>query len=84
MQEMLECLRSCDKDYVAGLKKLREVSSDCPCCILAAIRQSGLQEGCADEDGYTPGVDFGFNFKEEMASKWSDINNDTYEQAHHG
>jgi hypothetical protein len=74
MPELQAALRSCGTDWVAGLAALRVAAHDCPACILAALRQSGLQKGVADEDGYAPGVDFGFNFKEEMEKKFAEFN----------
>jgi hypothetical protein len=54
----------------------REVCGNCPCCILAAVRQSGLCKGHADEEGYTEPVigEEQFNFKEELASMWAEEN----------
>src|ERR1700734_890485 len=36
---------------------LRDATEGCPACMLAAIRQSGLQAGVIDEGGYSNGVD---------------------------
>ena len=59
------------------MKALREATEDCPACILAAIRQSKVQQSMADGDdevGYNPtaldgmtwdGYTLGFNFKTE-------------------
>ena len=66
----------------AGMKALRELAQDCPACMLAAIRQSGLWERlCSadcDEDGCLPsgyGSCFcGFDFKKEAAEFWAEVN----------
>lgn len=63
-------------DEDRGISALRELAEDCPCCMLAAIRQSGLGKGYADEDGYDPpwiGKEQ-FNFKEELARLWANKN----------
>lgn len=72
------------EDWQAKMTELREQAEHCPCCILAAIRQSGVQKGLyePDEDGWPdlrhmhwrePGaaggdVMLGFDFKEEKKS----------------
>lgn len=63
-----------DKDWVAAREELRKAADDCPACMLAAIRQSGLQKWCVDEDGIDTGADFQFDFKAEMASFWEAVN----------
>lgn len=62
-----------DALWQGGLEKAKEVSSDCPPCILAALRATGLCKGTTDEDGYTPPA-IEYNFKAEMEQKWKDIN----------
>jgi hypothetical protein len=54
-----------------GLKKLRELAQSCPACMLAAIRQSGIQSA-PDDEGFGKSVDF--DFKKEKESFFSDIN----------
>lgn len=44
-----------------ALKALRDLTSNCPACILAALRQKGIP---------VPAVE-GFNFKSELAEFWS-------------
>lgn len=62
-----------------GMTELREDSNNCPACILAAIRCSGLQKYDPDpETGENCGPDFKFNFKQELASMWSCINDDNH------
>jgi hypothetical protein len=58
---------------IETLKELREISDECPACILAAIRQTGIQKVTIDEDGVS-GIDLKFNFKEELAAMWHNIN----------
>ena len=48
----------------ACLAQVRNVSNNCPACIMAAIRQSGIP---------VPAVS-GFNFTEEMRKVWADSN----------
>lgn len=48
-----------------ALAQVREVSNNCPACIMAAIRQSGIPVPAVSD----------FNFTKEMRSVWSDINN---------
>ena len=59
-----------DALWQGGLEKAREVSV--ASCILAALL--GLCKGHVDEEGYVP-PKIEYNFKAEMQSKWSDINN---------
>lgn len=67
--ELVACLSKAKDDF--GMKELRALSSDCPACILAAIRQSGLQRFYADEEGTDPGVNFNFDFKKELQEFWN-------------
>jgi hypothetical protein len=61
-----------------GLAVLRNLAGNCPTCILAAIRASGLQRPmtfdsngeCAD-----PGFHVEFEFRDELKSWWADVNN---------
>jgi hypothetical protein len=48
-----------------GMKALRDLTNNCPACILAALRQKGIP---------VPMVD-GFDFKAELAEFWSEFNN---------
>lgn len=54
----------------AGLDQARNVSNNCPACIMAAIRQSGIP---------VPAVS-GFSFTEEMRSAWREFNSRGYER----
>jgi hypothetical protein len=53
------------------LERLRAKTNNCPTCILAAIRQSGLQAG-PDEDG--SGFSVAFNYRAELADFWKEYN----------
>lgn len=50
-------------DWPARMKALREAVCNCPCCILAVIRQTGA---------VTPAPVF--DFKEEMAARMREVN----------
>jgi len=75
MKELLELLPEHNpQDFVfrfgaenepieAGIKKLREVTEDCPACILAALRQRGI-----------PVPATSFDFKKECEAAWADFN----------
>lgn len=68
----------------AAMDELRILSDNCPACILAAIRQSGLQKVQLDEEGVNHGIDFEFDFKKELAEFWSVVNDAAYQaQSHH-
>jgi hypothetical protein len=73
---LIEALRSGQQDGDHGLARLREAAEDCPACILAAIRQSGLCRGYGDEEGYTPPAigQKQFDFKKEMAEIFNSKN----------
>lgn len=68
MPEIIKALRE------VGLDAAKEVTSDCPVCILAGLRQSGLGKGylCEETGNYTP-PKIEYNFKSEMADKWKEI-----------
>lgn len=59
-----------------GLPRLREVSSDCPVCILAALRQSGiLKDGPHDpESNRLRRRNIEFDFKKEFKSMMDEVN----------
>jgi len=75
---LIEVLRQNWNDSDHGLAKLRIASDDCPCCILAAIRQSGACKGEVDGEGYTypPIGTEQFNFKAELQNVWDSRNAD--------
>jgi hypothetical protein len=49
--------------------KLRELAGNCPACIMAALRQKGIPVPVAKEF---------FDFKKEIASIWSELNDREY------
>lgn len=55
-----------------GLKALRELTDNCPMCILATIRQSGAFKWDGDPESPPPTIDF--DFKAEVKSAWDTIN----------
>ena len=54
-----------DGDIEPALLRLRELTSDCPACILAAIRQSDILVSLT-----------GYNFSEELKQFWDRVNED--------
>lgn len=66
-----------------GMQQLRDECENCPACILAAIRCSGIQKYDPDEDGMNQWPDLKFNFKEELASMWSCVNEDRVASQHY-
>ena len=71
-------MNGCLHDWEKGMEALRKISSECPMCMLAAIRQCG--ENFADkETGEFQGPIF--NFKEELAEFWKISNDARAEEA---
>ena len=71
------------EDWQGKMKALREETENCPCCILAAIRQSKVQKFEPADDGYPDTSDMvwdghtlGFNFKTEGKDYLADRNED--------
>ena len=70
------------KDWQGKMERLRDAAENCPCCILASIRQSGVQREAwtPDEGNCYPDTEMewsvpgsgthmlGFNFKREKAA----------------
>jgi hypothetical protein len=81
---MLILLESHKSDTDYGLKALREATDNCPCCILAALRQSGLTSPVEHYDGgdeltinttYLSDPLVGkdeFDFKKELEDFWAE------------
>jgi hypothetical protein len=65
---MAALLSAVERD--AKLVKLREVAHNCPACILAALRQSGIQQFDGEGAPFEPD----FNFKSERDSVFSEYN----------
>lgn len=57
-----------------AMKKLREVTEDCPACILAALRQKGIPVALIND----------FNFTAECEAVWAEINRENYERSVQG
>lgn len=53
-----------------ALKALRDLTTSCPACILAALRQKGIP---------VPAVE-GFDFKAELKEFWDNANNERFER----
>ena len=70
MPALIAALQSCGNDFGAGLKALREVADNCPACILAAIRQTGLNAKLDELWGRGEYSEFTFQFKDEVADFW--------------
>jgi len=74
--EMLDLLKAHQGDSDHGLKALRELVDNCPTCILAALRQSGLCSYHGKGEDYCPpliGTEE-FDYEKEHASVWADVN----------
>lgn len=77
-------------DWKRKMSALREATEDCPCCILAAIRVSGVQQGQESWDHMTwrePGAAggdamLGFNFKVEKAAYLECRRREAWEVSH--
>jgi len=52
------------KEVEKHMPKLRELTENCPACIMAALRQAGIPVPMVES----------FNFTKEMKSIWADIN----------
>jgi len=77
--ELMACLSGSKED--CGMADLRAMCRNCPACILAAIRQSGLQKVEIDEDGVNSGLEFNFDFKKEIGDFWTRVNDAALEHA---
>lgn len=61
-----------------GVENLRQCANGCPACMLAAIRQSGLDSISAHIERGEDSMDFEgvpFSFKDEKESFWEEFNN---------
>lgn len=65
-----------------GLADLRRLAENCPMCILAAIRQSGI--GKWDGDPENPPITMDFDFEIELAAAWERINKAKAQAELHG
>jgi len=78
---LADLVAALDCGDAAGLKAVRDLSGNCPTCILAAIRASKLQTpGEMDkfengEERWIEGFHVEFEFRDELKSWWTDVNN---------
>ena len=74
MHELIEAIGSgTDKE----LDTLRDITENCPVCILAAIRQAKIQRGYDEGD---EGFSVNFDFKAELKIFWEQYNEDQYDR----
>ncbi len=72
-------------DYQSGMRALRNMTEDCPACILAAIRQSGIQRRADDwKEGDECPPDLKFDFKKELGEFWQEYQDDQDARCHGG
>jgi len=69
MDELILILTSHGNNWETAMNALRNATNNCPVCILAAIRQSGIQKNNTD-------IDLHFDFKAELANFWREYNYD--------
>jgi hypothetical protein len=82
VSDLLAVLRTHWHDEDHGVSALREAAEACPCCMLAAIRQTGASKGGVEHDGYIEpwiGTDR-FDFKGELKMLWETVNERAYER----
>ena len=71
--QMADLIKALGSGIDACVDRLRELAEGCPACMLAAIRQSGLQQPM-DAEGL--GFHVNFNFSEENENFWMELNNE--------
>lgn len=71
VEDLITALLAYDHDYDKGLALLREVTDNCPSCILSAIRQSKVQRPYMGEDD--EGVHVNFEFRTEKDLFWANL-----------
>ena len=79
MAELIATVREHGDDAKGLMDALRDVADNCPACILAALRQSGIQRAWADrkyEGKDAPRIEF--DFRAEVAQFWSDHGRESY------
>jgi hypothetical protein len=57
-----------------ALERLREISHNCPACILAALRQQGIPVPAVKD----------FDFTAEMKAVWGEVNKQNQEHVYYG
>jgi hypothetical protein len=75
---MSDLIKSLGIGDAAGMKELRELCCNCPACILATIRQSGIMDTSTREIENEQGSWTSFNYKDEHESFWADMQPDIY------
>ena len=79
MAELIAAVREQGDDAKGVMVALRAAADNCPACILAGLRQSGIQREWAErgDDGYeAPHIEF--DFRAEVAQFWSDHGRESY------
>jgi hypothetical protein len=84
IEELIAALRKFENedgaDYTRGVVELRKLADGCPACMLAAIRQSKLQQ--VDPDAELGSfISIPFDFKKELKAFWDDVNDANYQGA---
>jgi len=72
MEELVAALERHGDDWAAGMNDLRDVSRDCPACILAAIRQSKRLQAVIAVGPDPPLLNF--DFRAEVTAFWNHMN----------
>ena len=73
-QPMDDLLKAFGIGDAEGMKNLTDMAENCPACILATIRQSGVMDEnqTLDEEGYPTHMAWmDFSYRDEKASFWS-------------
>lgn len=75
MPELVEATRKCTEGDIGPL---REAAEGCPACMLAGIRQSGMQRPPSGMlKDFDPGFHFyAFEFKKEKDEWWKSVNDE--------
>lgn len=68
VKELIDILGSGGEE---GLKRLREATENCPMCILAALRQSGIND--IDDEGFPGKGAVSFDFHKERDEAFASI-----------
>ena len=76
--ELVECLTGglqgdySNIDLEGRMRNLRALAQGCPGCILAGIRQSGIQKALYSDEYGPP--ELNFDFKKELEEWWANAN----------
>jgi len=71
MPDLIAATKKCTE---SNIEPLREMAEGCPACMLAGIRQSGMQSPQTSLED--PGFYFEFDFKKERESWWEMVNDE--------